>query len=84
MLLPCISSGTDAPAISRKVSAKSRFCIRSVFFEPGFTTKEAGKGTGLGLSICRNIIRKHNGDIKVESEVDKGAKFKIRLPIDQV
>lgn len=47
-------------------------------FEPFFTTKH--KGTGLGLAIVFNIIRKHNGDIFVESEKDKGATFYIVLP----
>lgn len=38
---------------------------RSKIFEPFFTTKEVGKGTGLGLSIAYDIIKKHNGEIKV-------------------
>ncbi len=50
-------------------------------FEPFFTTKEVGEGTGLGLSISFNIIERHNGEIKVDSEVNKGTKFIIKLPI---
>ncbi len=49
-------------------------------FEPFFTTKEVGKGTGLGLSIVYGIIKKHNGSISCESEVNKGTKFLITLP----
>jgi len=52
-------------------------------FDPGFTTKGVGVGPGLGLSTVYNIIQKHNGDIKVESEVGKGTKFTISLPIEQ-
>ena len=47
-------------------------------FEPFFSTKD--KGTGLGLAIVYNIIKKHGGDIAVESEEGKGAVFKITLP----
>jgi len=49
-------------------------------FEPFFTTKEPGKGTGLGLSIVHLILERHKGAIGVESAVDKGTKFTIRLP----
>ena len=37
---------------------------------------------GLGLSISQKIIRKHGGDIYVESEIDKGTTFIVRLPIE--
>ena len=48
-------------------------------FDPFFTTKESG--TGLGLSISYRIIKDHDGDIKVESEVRKGTTMTIELPI---
>ena len=57
--------------------------IQSRIFEPFFTTKEVGQGTGLGLSICHSIIEKHNGSIKVNSEVGKGSEFVIVLPVKQ-
>lgn len=50
-------------------------------FEPFYTTKEVGKGTGLGLSIAYDIIKKHNGEIRVESEVGKGTVFTVIVPI---
>jgi two-component system NtrC family sensor kinase len=50
-------------------------------FEPFFTTKEVGKGTGLGLSITYDIIKKHKGEIFVESLPGEGTTFTVRLPI---
>jgi two-component system NtrC family sensor kinase len=50
-------------------------------FEPFFTTKDVGKGTGLGLSISYDIIKKHGGDILVESQLNQGTTFTVRLPV---
>jgi PAS domain S-box-containing protein len=51
-------------------------------FDPFFTTKEVGKGTGLGMNIAYNIIKKHQGDILVQSKVGEGTTFSIRLPVE--
>ena len=50
-------------------------------FEPFYTTKEVGKGTGLGLTVSYGIIKKMDGEIKVESTLEKGSTFSIILPI---
>jgi two-component system sensor histidine kinase AtoS len=47
-------------------------------FDPFFTTKP--KGIGLGLSITYQIIKKHGGTVKVESQWEKGTSFIINLP----
>jgi len=49
-------------------------------FEPFFTTKPPGQGIGVGLSTCYNIIKKHGGDIAVESEYGTGSVFEVILP----
>ncbi|MCK4249083.1 MAG: GAF domain-containing protein, partial [Candidatus Omnitrophica bacterium] len=50
-------------------------------FKPFFTTKE--KGTGLGLSITKKLIEEHGGEIKVNSQIDAGTTFTIKLPLKQ-
>lgn len=52
-------------------------------FEPFFTTKDVGEGTGLGMSIAYNTIKKHNGNIKVNSELGVGTEFILEIPIVQ-
>jgi len=52
-------------------------------FEPFFTTKDVGEGTGLGMSIAYNTINKHNGQIKVHSEIGVGTDFILILPLIQ-
>jgi signal transduction histidine kinase len=54
--------------------------IISRIFDPFFTTKKVGEGTGIGLDIVQNVIRKHNGEVKVNSEPGKTV-FEICLPV---
>lgn len=57
--------------------------VKSRIFDPFFTTK--GKaGMGLGLAVSFGIIRRHEGTVKVESEVGAGTKFMISLPKAEV
>jgi signal transduction histidine kinase len=50
-------------------------------FEPFLTTKESGKGVGLGLAVSENIIERHEGRIEVQSELGKGTRFTVTLPL---
>ena len=49
-------------------------------FQPFFTTKPPGQGTGLGLSLSYDIIKAHQGEIKVETKEGEGTLFSIVIP----
>ena len=48
-------------------------------FEPLFTTKS--KGIGLGLTLTKRLIENHGGSIEVESQLEVGSTFSVRLPV---
>ncbi|MCI0535466.1 MAG: PAS domain S-box protein [Verrucomicrobiales bacterium] len=57
---------------------------RDRIFDPFFTTKGVGKGTGQGLAIARSVVvDKHGGSVTFETELGKGTKFIIRLPLSE-
>ena len=55
--------------------------IRDRIWEPFFTTKEVGKGVGLGLALTYNLVKRHGGEIRLESQEGEGSLFTVRLPI---
>lgn len=72
----CIQISDNGPGIMENDIDK--------IFNPFFTTKEEGRGTGLGLSISYDIIvNKHKGFIDVQSQIDQGTTFTIKLPIEK-
>ena len=54
-------------------------------FDPYFSTKKtfSDKGLGLGLTVCHSVVRRHGGAIQVESEIGKGTRFTIWLPLQE-
>ena len=68
-----VTIADNGPGIAPQILGK--------IFDPFFTTKGPGRGTGLGLSICYSIMEEHKGRIWVESEVGRGSRFCIELPV---
>lgn len=81
-----ISNGVDGDTIWLEVADNgcgiAPDAVQKIF-DPFFTTKPVGEGTGLGLSLSYGIVKKHRGDISVSSELGKGTKFRVVLPIRQ-
>ncbi|WP_041974125.1 PAS domain S-box protein [Geobacter sp. OR-1] len=50
-------------------------------WDPFFTTKEVGKGVGLGLALSYDIVKRHGGEIEVESRLGEGSQFTVTLPV---
>ncbi len=52
-------------------------------YKPFFTSKEVGKGTGLGLYVSHEIIKKHKGEIRIDSREGAGTTVTILLPYER-
>jgi len=50
-------------------------------YDPFFTTKEVGQGTGLGLSTVYSIVTKHDGVIRIFSQLDVGTEVEVFFPL---
>jgi two-component system sensor histidine kinase BaeS len=61
--------------------------IRRKIFERFYMTEPSRNsrsgGQGLGLAIVKSIIKKHNGTVRVASDIGKGATFTVTIPLDQ-
>jgi signal transduction histidine kinase len=70
-----VEIGDNGPGISPEVE--------SHIFEPFFTTKGVGEGTGLGLDTVQRIVRKHRGNIQLNSKPGD-TRFQVWLPLGEV
>jgi signal transduction histidine kinase len=71
-----VAVGDTGPGIAPDVIGR--------IFDPFFTTKPVGEGSGLGLSISYEIVKKHGGEVGVESAPGAGATFTVRLPLGRM
>jgi len=80
-----LSTGSGEGFVWIEISDTGRGMSEEVqrrIFEPFYTTKPGGQGTGLGLSISWEIIvEKHAGKIDVSSQLERGTRFRIELPL---
>jgi signal transduction histidine kinase len=76
-MLSVVDRGAGIPA-----SELTHIFERFYRVEKGVSSKYSGRG--LGLAIAKHIVEAHGGSIKVESEVGKGSKFTIHLPLEDV
>jgi signal transduction histidine kinase len=56
--------------------------VQRNIFTPFFTTKDINEGTGLGLAVVHGIAASHGGTVQVQSELGRGSRFEIRLPLN--
>jgi signal transduction histidine kinase len=69
-----VEIGDSGPGIAPEIEAH--------IFEPFFTTKKVGEGTGLGLDTVQRIVRRHQGNVQVESKPGD-TRFQIYLPLSE-
>ncbi|TFV93637.1 GHKL domain-containing protein [Algoriphagus kandeliae] len=76
----CTKSGKDHISISIEDNGPGiPNEIKDKVLQPFFTTKKGTQGTGLGLSITNDIVKAHGGELAIETALDKGTNFIIKL-----
>ena len=88
----CLQSGGVITVSTRQEDKKVAVAIQDTgvgikpeemehIFRPFYTTKPEVKGTGLGLSVSYGIVKNHQGEIRVKSQLEVGTTFTVLLPI---
>lgn len=80
--MPCFSAGREVLCVEfydQGTGIPRENLVR--IFDPFFTTKPAGEGTGLGLGLCHEIVKRHHGEIRVESEYGEFTRVTVELPL---
>lgn len=72
----CLTVADDGPGIDAEV--------RGRLFEPFFTTKPEGAGTGMGLATVYGVVTRAGGSVYVDPAVQRGATFRVLLPLEEV
>ena len=78
-----VAAGRQGPSVVVRVVDDGPGLLpetRERIFDPFFTPKPVGQGTGLGLDIARRIVRKHQGEIEVDSRPGR-TEFRVTLPL---
>ncbi|HNZ28850.1 MAG TPA: HAMP domain-containing sensor histidine kinase [Candidatus Goldiibacteriota bacterium] len=89
------TAGRSSPRVEIRLSSDDRYVYVKVadngcgiskkdlsrISTPFYTTKK--EGMGIGLAISRSIIKKHGGDLSIESKVNKGSVFTISIPVEK-
>jgi signal transduction histidine kinase len=76
-----VSSVSQLTVVVRDNGAGIPAKVLPRIFDPFFTTKDAAEGWGLGLSIVDSILRRHGGQIRVETLLGQGTSFLVTLPL---
>lgn len=82
----CIKTSLDWGLLKIGVSDTGKGISKDIInkiFDPFFTTKKIDQGCGLGLTIVQEIVKYYNGEIAIESAVNKGTTFTVIIPIER-
>ena len=80
----CAEESYDIPdEMPKGISEEEQKCIFERFYMVDKSRKRELGGNGLGLAITKKIVDLHEGSIRVESEINKGASFIVSIPIEK-